>query len=468
MNIKSLFALALCAIIPMAVLSKKTKVEEEVAPVVEEVPTLSDEDCAIQLSLMSESVKNKQYDDAYQPWWTLYTSRPDFNKAIYTQGSKIIEWKLMKAAAPSERMQWRKILMESFDKRIQYFGNDAKYPKDYILGEKGLAYIENYPEDSVKECAHDWLKQSVQALTTNSKISVLTALFETSYYMYRSNPDKYTNTIMEDYGLVSGILQQINDNPSSKFATAAAQQKEYIDNLFAVSGAADCDKLDELYAEYIQTNANYLEDMLKVIKLYRRVSCTSSEVYFAAAAAAHKLEPTEESAAACASMCKKRGDWEGAINYYKEALDLMDENSDTQDRADYLYNIALISMDKLKNYPLARTMARYSLEANPAQGRCYILIGLCYAATHPFSASIVGEAKAAILNKTVYWAAVDQFQKAKQVDPTCVETANEMIASYSKYFPTKEEMFDLPNELGGEFFIVGGWINERTVCRPAK
>ena len=33
---------------------------------------------------------------------------------------------------------------------------------------------------------------------------------------------------------------------------------------------------------------------------------------------------------------------------------------------------------------------------------------------------------------------------------------------------TKEEMFDLPNELGGSTFIVGGWINEKTVCRPAK
>ena len=27
---------------------------------------------------------------------------------------------------------------------------------------------------------------------------------------------------------------------------------------------------------------------------------------------------------------------------------------------------------------------------------------------------------------------------------------------------------DLPNELGGSTFIVGGWINEKTVCRPAR
>ena len=77
-------------------------------------------------------------------------------------------------------------------------------------------------------------------------------------------------------------------------------------------------------------------------------------------------------------------------------------------------------------------------------------------------------AKAAILNKTVYWAAVDKLQYAKQIDPTCAEAANSLISSFSKYFPTKEDIFDLPNELGGATFVVGGWINEKTVCRPAK
>ena len=63
---------------------------------------------------------------------------------------------------------------------------------------------------------------------------------------------------------------------------------------------------------------------------------------------------------------------------------------------------------------------------------------------------------------------MDQFAKAKQVDPSVSGDADKLISMYSKYFPTKEEMFDLPNELGGSTFIVGGWINEKTVCRPAK
>jgi hypothetical protein len=86
---------------------------------------------------------------------------------------------------------------------------------------------------------------------------------------------------------------------------------------------------------------------------------------------------------------------------------------------------------------------------------------MAYASSRPYG----NDAKGAILNKSVYWAAVDKFVKAKQVDPTVEATANEYIASYSKYYPTKEERFDLPNEFSGSSFYVGGWIGESTAIR---
>jgi len=54
------------------------------------------------------------------------------------------------------------------------------------------------------------------------------------------------------------------------------------------------------------------------------------------------------------------------------------------------------------------------------------------------------------------------------VDPEVADDANKLIASYSKYFPTKEEIFDLPELQDGASFTVGGWINETTTCRAAK
>ncbi len=472
MKTRSLLLIALCAAIPALACAKKPKVEAssqpaEPTPSVQEEEPVITEECIMNVSLFNESVKNKQYQDAYGPWWEVYNTCPNANKAIYTAGAKIIEYLYDNATDANEKDRLRHLALELCDKRIKYFGDDQRYPKEYILGQKGVEYCKYFEDDELKEAAYPWLKESVNGMGDKSQVSVLTKLAEVSYGLYKSDPDKYGEQFIADYSQVSGLLQAIGDNPASKNAATAKAQKDYVDNLFAISGAADCSKLDEIYAGMVEQSKDNLEDLLKYMKLYKRVNCTESYVYFAAAEAAHKLQPTEESAAGCAKMCMKKEDWRGAINYYNEAISLID-GEDDDDQDDYLYNIAFIYMDKLKNYQEARKYARQSLEVVSGQGRCYILIGCCYAAARPYAEPDYPAAKAAILNKTVYWAAVDQFVKAKSVDPTCADDADKLIAAYSKYYPTKEEMFDLPNELGGATFIVGGWINERTTCRPAR
>jgi tetratricopeptide (TPR) repeat protein len=240
-----------------------------------------------------------------------------------------------------------------------------------------------------------------------------------------------------------------------------------VDNIFAISGAADCSKLDELYWDDVRDNVNNLEVLQKIVKLYKRVRCTESDIYFSACEAAHKLQPTDESAAGCASMAAKKGDYEQAVAYYDEAIKLAMIEDELEDVADYQYNAAFYCYNNLKKYQEARKYALASIATltsigqNKGQGRCYIIIGMCYAATQLYPQ----DAKGRILNKTVYWVAVDKFVKAKQVDPSVEAQANEFISSYSKYYPSKEERFDLPNEFSGSTYYVGGWIGESTNIR---
>lgn len=436
--------------------STQQQIEEEVEPVITE-------ECKNNASVFYENCKNQRYAEAYEPWLATYKECPNYNKVIYTNGAKIIEYLYKNAQTDEERNRLRNLCMEMYDSRIKYFGNDPKYPREYILGLKALDYCEYFPEDSLKLDAYGWLNTSITSMGAKSQVSVLVKYAELSFGLYQSDADRYGSQFIADYAMVTGLLSNHSN------AEVAAQQKEYIDNLFALSGAASCDKLDEIFATTVRDNSSDLQQMLKVMKLYRRIKCTESEVYFAAAAAAHKLQPTSESAAGCAQMCLKKEEWQAAINYYEEALRLLANETESviEDKADFLYNIAFINYMNLKNYPTARQYARESLATMPNQGRCYLLIGFCYAASKPYSNDQYG-AKASILNKTVFWAAVDQFQKAKQVDETITETAQKYISDYSRYFPTKEEMFDLPNEFSGSTFIVGGWINEKTTCRPAR
>ncbi len=451
---KKYLLIALCVAIPLAGFAKKPKKGEAQQPVVEEQKkTFTDEECLAHLSLAHESVKNEQYDEAYPVWLELYETRPDFHKNIYIDGDKILEYKYEQAQTPEEKEHWRTMIMKLHDERIEYF-DDPKYPDAYVLGLKAIDYIDHYPEDELAMPAYGWLKESVAGMGANSQIIVLRKLVELSYNIYKSNPDQYSDQFLKDYQTVSGLMEAII-KAGGKRATEVQPQKNYIDRLYAASGAADCGQMDAMYAEDVRTHSTDLDHLNAVVKLYRRLGCTESEVYFAAAEAAHKLQPTDESAAGCAKMCLKKDDTKGALNYYDQALKLA---TTEEDKADYLYNIALVYYANLKNFQQAATYAYRAADINKEDGRYYILVGLCYA-----NAKIYDDP---LLNRSVYWVAVDMFRKAKQVDSSCAADANKLIATYSQYFPSKEDIF-FHKELNLDApFRVGGWINKTTTCTP--
>lgn len=452
---KKLLIIALCVAIPMVGFSQKKakkgkKAQEEVVvePVVE---VLDDEECLMLLSLSHESVKAEQYDDAYENWSKLYQNRPDFNKTIFTDGNKILEYKWNNAQTPEEKNQWREMLMKLHDERIKFF-DDPKYPDAYVLGLKGMDYLTYYPEDELAMPAYECLKQSVEGMGENSQITVLRKLVEVSYNIYKSNVDQYGDQFLADYQKAATLLDAIVAK-GGKNTAAAQSQKAYVDRLYAASGAADCGQMDQMYAGVVAESANDIEKLDAIMKLYRRLGCTESDVYFAAAEHAHKLQPTSESAAGCAQMCLKKSDYPGAIEYYKQALSLV---TNDEDKADYLYRMANVYV-AMKNYQQGASFAQQALDINAEDGRCYLLLGICYA-----SAKVSDDP---ILQRSVFWVACDMFRKAKSVDSSCATDANKLIATYSQYFPSKEDVFFHRDLNEGAPYRVGGWVNKTTTCR---
>ena len=449
---KKVLLIALCFAIPMVGFAQKKKKKGE-EPVVETpaVTTLSDEECMTNLSLFHESVKNGQYEEAYGFWLPVYQSRPDMNKAIYTDGAKILDYRYQQATDENVRKALRDSIMQLHDDRIKYF-DEARYPDTYVLGVKAMDYLTYFPEDELALPAYGWMKESVTALGAKAQITVLRKFVELSYNLYKSNTDQYGDQFLADYQLASAALEQIAV-AGGKNAEHATSQKAYIDRLYAASGAADCGQMDQMYASVVAESASDLEKLGSIMKLYRRLCCTESDVYFAAAEHAHKLQPTSESAAGCAQMCIKKGDMDGALEYYKQALSLVTDN---EDKADYLYRMANVYV-ALKNYQLGASYAQQSLDINAEDGRCYLLMGICYA-----SAKIYDDP---ILARSVFWVACDMFAKAKVVDASCASDANKLIATYRQYFPSKEDVFFHKELNDGQPFRVGGWIGKTTTCR---
>ena len=70
-----------------------------------------------------------------------------------------------------------------------------------------------------------------------------------------------------------------------------------------------------------------------------------------------------------------------------------------------------------------------------------------------------------VLARAVYYAAVDKFEKARQVDPSCADEANSLIGSYRAHCPSTEEVFMHPDLEKGQAITIGGWIGEQTRVR---
>ena len=193
------------------------------------------EECVMNVSLSHDMVKNKKYAEAYEFWLAAYEDCPNANKAIYSDGAKIIEALYNSTFDKKEKAKWAALAIELQDKRIQYFGNDPKYPTAYILGQKGLAYLDFYGSEKIVE-AHQCLQQSVQQFKERSLILVLVKLVDASYELYKNNPKRNKSEFIADYHLASMYLEMQANDPNNKNAEIAKKMKRYVDNIFNNSG----------------------------------------------------------------------------------------------------------------------------------------------------------------------------------------------------------------------------------------
>lgn len=104
------------------------------------------------------------------------------------------------------------------------------------------------------------------------------------------------------------------------------------------------------------------------------------------------------------------------------------------EKAEVYFEVANIEYNN-GNCSGAKKYAESALAANPNHGSSHLIIAFCYASS---TGSCTGDK---IDGRSAYWAAVDRAYKAKSVDPSVTEKANEMINKYSAGFVTKADAF---------------------------
>lgn len=405
----------------------------------------------INASIYTEFVKQKNYKDALPAWRYVFNNAPKFQLSTYTRGEEIMLGMLRQ----TKNQAYMDTLMMVYDQRIKYFGNDPRRGEGYVLGRKGgnLALF-GKKDPETQKAAYGYLTKSFEMEGIKSDPKTVQIMFFIAGDLQNANAldrDDYINLYMK----ISNYIEHGSKN--SKRPEVFKEVKENIDGMFFNSGVADCETLNRLLTARFEENPEDLDNLKSVSRLLRRYECVDLPLYASVAEKLYQLEPAADAAYSLAIMFIRRQDFDKAETYLKEAIEKSDDNVA---KGDYYLKMAQLKLGK-KEYAAAKANAMEAVKINPNNGEPYMLIGKAYA----FYAPQYGED--AFDHASVFWAAVDKFAKAKQVDPNLAQSANELIKTYSQHFPNKEEAF-FRSVSEGSAVKLGSWINETTTARFSK
>ena len=419
------------------------------------------EACMMNISLYGEFYKQKNYNDALVYWRKVYNDCPAASKNTFIRGASILKnlIKAEKDAAKKEKLI--DTLMMVYDQRIVHFKQEGA-----VLANKGVD-LYTYRGKEASADVYEMLKKSCELEKGETGAGVITVMMQSAVDQFKAEEVDGSEVIAAYELAMSTLEAAINNNKAivasgdAKKVPAAQKELENLDvdlknveNLFSESGAATCDALVAIFSAKYDANKDDVEWLKKVTKLLDKADCNSYPLFANASEALYALEPSAAAARNLARLFLGKQDLAKAAEYYQKAAESQEDNIA---KSQYYYEWSQVVFAQ-KHFQRVRELANFALKANPANGKAYLAIGKAYAA----DAQNIG--KEQVEHNAAYWAAVDKFMKAKQVDASCEGEANDLINTYKKHFPNKEEAFMFGIQAGADV-TVGGWINEKTKAR---
>ncbi len=405
--------------------------------------------CIKNLSLYREYVKSKAYDYANGPWRIVFKECPLATKNIYIDGARMYNTYINAEKDPVQKAVFLDTLKMIYDQRINYYKEEGS-----VLGRKAydiLRHPEYRKDPDIVEEAYAYLGKSVKILKQKTSVPAIGMFMTSSITLFQAG--KITDLqVIEDYATSSDILDyQLTQKPGD---SDLLKVKNANDASFIASGAPSCASLINYFEPQFDERKGDLTYLKRVVDFMTKLECETEPFYAKATETLYTKEPSSAAAYGLAKLFLAKEQYDKAMDYYQEAID-SEENP--LKKADYYYQLAFIINVKLNDVVKVRSYALEALKLKPDWGDPYILIGDTYAGAKDCFEDEFEKA-------TIYWVAVDKYAKAKAVDPSLTEKANERINTYSKYFPNVETIFFYSLK-EGDSYKVGCWINETTKVR---
>ena len=397
--------------------------------------------CKENVSVFREYCKQKNYEDALNPWRWAYTNCPASYATIYKNGPKIIKAQIKKY--PENKNEYIDTLMMIFDQRIKYgFGKEG-----YILGLKGYELF--FTDKNRADEAYQILKTSINMDNNTSSVQAVYAYMKVTIYLQKKGV-KSKEDVLSAYSIVSEIVDY-NIKNESKTTKNFIKYSEKIEDMF--TPYANCEDIISLYSEKFQTSKEDIDLLKRIEKILTEKECIKNQLYLDVLSVLQDIDESYDYEIKLASALFANGYFLKSSNVFREILQNyeLEENLKAKTLLDYANSLR---MEKKYSQAISQTIK--ALQIKPDWGEAYLLQGNIY----------VSGAKSCgndFEQTTVYWIAVDCFVKAKS-DDKVKDIAVKSINTYSKYFPNKETCF-FNGVQSGEKYTIGCWINKTTLAR---
>jgi hypothetical protein len=264
--------------------------------------------CISNLSTVVEFTKIKVFDYALPAWRSVFYNCPRASKNIYISGATIFKNLIEQQEDIKLKDKYIDTLMMIYDQRIQYFNEEG-----FVNIRKGMDLLNYRPSD--KSNIYKYLDKGVQLNKSKTELNALIAYLQTTIVLANEG-SLSKDQIMENYDLVVKLLDQSND-------PAVPQTREIVDKLFAGSGAADCDKTNEIYVARLNASNITADQLKQIVKTLELSKCTESAAYGKANEMLFSMEPSASAAFNIASDILLRSKTTPKLRkFYSQAIKL--------------------------------------------------------------------------------------------------------------------------------------------------
>ncbi len=397
------------------------------------------------LNYLKFEMDSKAYDTAAVWLKELMNDAPQASSNIYIWGATIYKNKAARATSLADKKAFVDSVMLIYDRRAEYYGADPRRGRAYILGQKARDYLSLNALD--RENVRKYYLEALEASSGTEAAQVALEYFQQLVEDYKAVHIQ-AGDLLSEYQRLTGLL-----------ANATEEEKDSLNTLFAASGAANCDVLEELFAPQIAAAPDDLDVVTKAYGLMSMANCTSP-FYMSVAEKYYALSPSSGTAIRLASLFENQMEFSKALKYLNEMLPT---ETDPAAKANLYVRIAASELG-LKRSSAAAQAAREAISLDPDNGFGYMFLAEAYVAG--------STACSGFHQLTVYWLAYDQFARARSAFEAAgqsneVEAASTRMTNCRICFPTLEEGFMYVQDYkeGNSYHVSCGWISGNTTIR---